>query len=109
MQWVYLTVLVVLAYSLPGYLVTRLIDVRGIDRWSRAVLAVVLSLVLVPYIFVTVGNILPFVPGLGALLILIGLLVLGRLLLRGRRRPVLEFVRSSRLASRGWPRPRPGR
>jgi hypothetical protein len=92
MQWVYLTLLVVSAYSLPGYLVTRLIDVRGIDRWSRAVLAIGLSLVLVPYIFVTVGNLRPFLPGLGALLILVALLVLGRLLLRGRRRPVLEFV-----------------
>lgn len=78
-------------YLLPGYLVIRLLDVRGLERRDQFFFSLCISLVTVPTLFILVGNLIHFIPGLTSYLVLTVLLfALGLVLRRFNRRPVIE-------------------
>ncbi len=90
--WLVLAGTVSLAYLLPGMALQSLVRLRGVGWGGRVTLAICLSIVVVPFTFVTVGNLVPFRPNMMHLCILSSILLLGGLILSllGKR-PVIEF------------------
>ncbi len=83
-------VMALVIYLIPGYIVLDWLGLRDLRGINRLVVALSLSLVIVPVTFILFGNIIPFQPGLFAWLILVVLLIGVSVFLRfrGLRRPV---------------------
>ncbi len=64
LYWPTFAILTLFAYWLPGYAVMQLVNVGGGGRMTKFLLAVPLSLVVIPYLMVTVGNLVHFRPTL---------------------------------------------
>jgi hypothetical protein len=62
-------------YWLPGYLVLQLVDLQGASRTIRFCLAVCLSLIIVPSLFLAVSNVISFIPGAIPWFILVVILI----------------------------------
>lgn len=60
--WVGLLLLVGCAYCAPGYALLSLLGIRGIGRMGQVLLAIPVSLVIVPYVLVVVGSVFPLLP-----------------------------------------------
>jgi hypothetical protein len=77
-------VLALLIYLIPGIIVLDWVGLRDLRGINRLVVALALSMVIVPVTFILIGNIIPFQPGLFAWLILVVLLIGVSFLLRYR-------------------------
>jgi hypothetical protein len=64
MEIILLVLLALLFYSLPGFLLLEALGLRGVDRWARCILSVVVSLVIVPFYFASLSNLIPLRPNL---------------------------------------------
>jgi hypothetical protein len=90
--WFLLAGNVALVYLLPGFALQSVVKLRGVGWGGRIVLAICLSIVVVPFSFVTVGNVMPFRPNMIHLCILSAILLLGGLALKvAGRRPTIVF------------------
>ncbi len=88
MPEILLTILIAaLLYLLPGYLLLQLVDLH-VDRTTRFFIALCLSLIIVPCVFIAVGNIYSFIPAGLPWLILVLTIIAG---------VVIVIVRRSRL------------
>jgi len=82
-------------YLIPGYLLLEWFDFPTLRGVNRFLVALGISLVIVPSTFLIVGNLVRFQPGLEAWLGLVLVLALGGWVLRLRkRRPHLDLVTS---------------
>jgi hypothetical protein len=80
------------AYLLPGYAVFHLVEMKGIGRLAKCILAVPVSLVFVPFSLTVIGNIFPLLPAVWQVYLLALIVwLLGELLRRTRRRPSFAF------------------
>ena len=75
-----------LLYFVPGYLLLEWIDFPALRGLNRFLVALSISLVIVPSTFTMVGNLVHFQPGLWAWLALVLALAIGALVLRRRKR-----------------------
>ncbi|HLC04231.1 MAG TPA: hypothetical protein VJK02_14440, partial [Anaerolineales bacterium] len=75
-----------LLYFVPGYLLLEWIDFPALRGLNRFLVALSISLVIVPSTFTMVGNLVHFQPGLWAWLALVLTLAIGALVLRRRKR-----------------------
>ncbi|MCX6026210.1 MAG: hypothetical protein NTY23_08135 [Chloroflexi bacterium] len=83
---------VLIAYVLPGFAAQSIVRLKGLGWGGRVVLAVSLSVVGIPYVFVAVGNFLPFRPSLMHVVIMsLVLLAVGFLLRVIKKSPLVEF------------------
>jgi hypothetical protein len=90
--WIILFVKIVIAYILPGFAAQSIVKLKGLGWGGRVILAVSLSVVVVPYVLVAVGNFIHFRPSLAHIIILsLVLLTIGFLLRVARKNPLVEF------------------
>ncbi len=113
MPEILLTILIAtVLYLLPGYLLLQLVDLR-IDRTVRFFLALCLSLIIVPCVFIAGGNVYSYLPAGIPWLILVLLILGGVVIVRLRKsRLLIELVAASgepisvrlweKLAAWGW-------
>ncbi len=69
LYWVAFLALTLALYTVPGYAISRLVILKELTRGGRFLLALLLSLVVVPYLYGAVGNFGHLVPGLETLAI----------------------------------------
>ncbi len=85
----------VLMYFIPGYILLTWIDFPALRGLNRYLLALCVSLVITPFTFIVVGNIVHFQLGLWAWFVLVIFLGLGSWILhRTNRRVKVNFVNS---------------
>jgi hypothetical protein len=85
-----------LMYFAPGYILLTWVDFPALRGLNRFLLALCVSLVITPFTFIVVGNILHIQPGLWAWLVLVVILSLGSWILRRtNRRPKVNLMNSS--------------
>lgn len=84
--WTGFALICIVAYFLPGYAALSCIELDGIGRLNRLLLALPTSLIIVPFLLVAASDFVAFVPALWQLLALSLLLGLCGLILRARRR-----------------------
>jgi len=84
-------------YWLPGYALLQLVSIRGLSRWGQGLLAVPVSLVIVPYGIALFAGFVHFTPSFFPV-VLLSLLVwaVAWLLKRSGRSIVLDFGSADR-------------
>jgi hypothetical protein len=96
LRMVYDVVIALVIYFVPGYLLLTWIDFPSLRGLNRHLLALCVSLVITPFSFIVVGNIVHIQPNLWSWLILVILLSLGSWLLRRtKRRLRVNFINGS--------------
>ncbi len=68
LYWPFLLVFVLVAYWLPGHAAMQLMDVHGLGRVGRLLFAFPISLIVLPYMMVTLGNLVHLKPNVNWLL-----------------------------------------
>jgi hypothetical protein len=88
LQMIFDVAIALVMYFLPGYILLSWIDFPSLRGLNRYLLALCVSLVITPFSFIVVGNIVHLQPGLWAWLILVILLGLGSWILKRTNRRV---------------------
>jgi hypothetical protein len=90
--WILLLAKALVAYVLPGFAAQSMFRLKGLGWGGRVILAMSLSVIGVPFVFVAVGNFLPFRPSLAHVIIMsLVLLTAGVLLRATKKTPQIEF------------------
>lgn len=82
--WLSLGVLILIGYLLPGYVALSFFRLTGLTRLDKIALSLALSLVIIPYILVSIGNVFHVWPTFTWVLFITGALALVRII-AGRR------------------------